>query len=90
MLPRNGSTSNDAKSEVHLHLETKKALGAMKEENKDLLYKLTAEERERKSPQVGLKTIEAQAEDQSKLLYQIEIELATSKQLALDLKAKLQ
>ena len=62
----------------------------MKEENKDLLSKLTAEERERKSPQVGLKTIEAQAEDQSKLLYQIEIELATSKQLALDLKAKLQ
>ena len=32
----------------------------------------------------------AQAEDQCKLLYQIEIELATSKQLALDLKAELQ
>ena len=40
---------NDAKIEVHFCLELEKALGAMKEENKDLLSKLTAEERERKS-----------------------------------------
>ena len=38
----------------------------------------------------GLKNAETQAEDQRKLLYQTEIELATSKQLALDLKAELQ
>ena len=37
-----------------------------------------------------MKTVEAQAEDQHKLLYQTKIELATSKQLAQDLKAKLQ
>ena len=37
-----------------------------------------------------MKTAEAQAEDQRKLLYQTKIELATSKQLVLDLKAKLQ
>ena len=37
-----------------------------------------------------MKTVEAQAEDQRKLLYQTEIELATSKQLVLDLKAELQ
>ena len=62
----------------------------MKKENKDLFSKLIVEERERKSTQVGLKTAEAQAEDQRKLLYQTKIELATSKQLVLDLKAKLQ
>ena len=62
----------------------------MKEENKDLLSKLTAEERERKSTQAGLKIAKAQAEDQCKLLYQTEIELATSRQLMLDLRAKLQ
>ena len=39
---------NDAKTEVHFCLEMEKALGAIKEENKDLLSKLIAEERERK------------------------------------------
>ena len=81
---------NDANSEVNLRLETVKALRALKEENKDLLSKLITEERERKSAQAGLKTAEAQAEDQCKLFYQTGIELATSKQLALDLKAELQ
>lgn len=38
----------------------------------------------------SLKNVETQAEDQRKLLYQTEIELATSKQLALDLKMELQ
>ena len=40
---------NEAKSEVNLCLKTEKALRAMKEENKDLLSKLIAKERERKS-----------------------------------------
>ena len=38
----------------------------------------------------GLKNAETQTEDQHKLLYQTEIELATSRQLTLDLKAELQ
>ena len=71
-------------------LRRKKGLRVVKEENKDLLSKLVTNERERKSAQIGLKTAEAQAEDQRKLLYQTEIELATLKQLALDLKAELQ
>ena len=62
----------------------------MKEENKDLLSKLAAEERERKSAQAGLKNVEAQAEDQHKFIYQTEIELATLRQLVLDLRAELQ
>ena len=40
---------NEVKFEVNLCLETEKALRAMKEENKDLLSKLIAKERERKS-----------------------------------------
>ena len=49
-----------------------------------------AEERDRKSAEAGLRSAEAQAEDQRKLLYQTELELATSRQLMLDLKAQLQ
>ena len=81
---------NDIKNEVHLRLETEKALRAAREENKSLLSKLAVEERERKFAQAGLKNAEAQAEDQRKLLYQTEIELATVKQFALGLKADLQ
>ena len=48
---RNGLTRlvMKLKSEVNLCLEMEKALRAMKEENKDLLSKLIAKERERKS-----------------------------------------
>ena len=46
---------NDVKIEVHVRLENKKALGAAKEEKKELLSKLTAEEREIRSADTGLK-----------------------------------
>ena len=39
---------NDVKNEVFLRLEAEKALGAAKEENKELLSKPTVEEREKK------------------------------------------
>ena len=80
---------NDVKNEVHLRLETKKALGAAKEENKELLSKLTAEERERISVKAGLKNAQTQAEDQHKLLYQTKIELVISRLLVLELRADL-
>ena len=38
----------------------------------------------------GLKTAEVQVEDQRKLIYTTEIELAIQKQLVMDLKAELQ
>ena len=60
---------NDVKNEVHLRLETKKVLGAAKEENKELLSKLIAKDRERRSAEAGLKNAQTQAEDQRKLLY---------------------
>ena len=81
---------NDARHETNLCLDAEKALGAAKEENKDLATKLTASKRDRNSTLADLKNVKTQAEDQRKLLYQTEIEVATSKQLALDLKAELQ
>ena len=51
---------NDAKNEVHLHLKIEKALGAVKKENKELLSKLTVEERERRSVEAGLKKAQIQ------------------------------
>ena len=85
---------NDVKNKAYLHFEVEKALRARKEENTELLSKLAAEkrerERERKSAQAGQRNAETQAEDQHKLLYQTELELATSSQLTLDLKAELQ
>ena len=80
---------NNVKNMVYLRLETEKALGAAKEENKELLSKLIVEERERRSVEAGLKNAQTQAEDQRKLLYQTEIELATSRQLMMDLKVDL-
>ena len=48
---------NDVRNEVYFRLETKKALGA------------TKEERERSSAEAGLKNAQTQSEDQRKLLY---------------------
>lgn len=52
--------------------------------------KLTIAERERLSAEAGLKNAKVYAEDKRKLLYTTEIELATQKQLVLDLKAEMQ
>ena len=46
---------NDARHETNLRFDAEKALGAAKEENKDLATKLTALERDRNSALVGLK-----------------------------------
>ena len=42
------------------------------------------------SAEAGLKTVERQAEDQRKKLHLIEIDLATQRQLVVDLKVELQ
>ena len=52
--------------------------------------KLTVAEKERSSALAGLKNVEAQVEDQRKLLYMTELKLATQKQQVMDLKAELQ
>ena len=50
---------NATRHEINLRHNAKKALGAAKQENKELFSKLNAKERERKSPEAGLKTAEA-------------------------------
>ena len=81
---------NNVKNKVQLRLETEKALRVAKEENKELLSKLTAKERERRNVEARLKNAQTQTEDQRNLLYQIEIELSISRQLMLELKVNLQ
>ena len=54
---------NNARHEANLRLDAEKALGATKEENKDLATKLTASERDRNSTVAGLKNAKTQAED---------------------------
>ena len=81
---------NKARVEANLCTETNKALGAMKQENQELATKLTFEERAQRSAEAGLKNVQVQAKDQRKKLYLTEIELATQKQLVLDLKTDLE
>lgn len=61
----------------------------MKEEKTQLVEKLKTLEHECLSAVAGLKTTEAQAKDQSKLLYTTELNLATKKAIVLSLKAEL-
>ena len=81
---------NKARVEANLCTETNKALGAIKQENQELATKLTFEERAQRSAEAGLKNVQNQAKDQRKKLYLTEIELATQKQLVLDLKVDLE
>ena len=56
----------------------------------ELANKLITAERARLSAEAGLKSVNSQAEDQHKQLHMTEIELATQRQLVLDLKVELQ
>ena len=62
----------------------------LNKKNKELVDKLNVVDRAHLSAKAGLKNAEIQAKDQCKQLHMIEIELATQRQLVLDLKAELQ
>ena len=62
----------------------------MKEEKAQLAEKLKTSEHECLSTLAGLKTVEKQVEDQRKLLYTTELNLATEKAMVLSLKAELE
>ena len=85
---RNARDEVDA--EAHSRANAKKMLGALKEKDKNLANKLKESDKECQSALAGLKNAEAQAENQRKLLYTTELNLATKKQKVLDFKAKLQ
>ena len=85
---RNAHNKFDAEAQSQCKVE--KALGIANHEKMLLAEKFKAAESACQSTKVGLKTAEAQAEDQRKQLYTTQINLATEKAVVLDLKAELQ
>ena len=77
-------------AEVQSWTEVEKLVGSLKHENSELAEKFKKEEKERRSAEAGLKSAEAQAEDQRQKLYVTETSLATEKKTVLDLRATLQ
>ena len=65
-------------------------MGVVKQEQLELSEKLKLADQARSSAEAGLKTAERQAEEQCQKLHSIEIDLATQKQMVVDLQAKLQ
>ena len=84
------SAHNKFDAESQSQREVEKALGTTNHEKMQLAEKLKAVESAHQSAEAGLKTAEAQAEDQHKQLYTTQINLATKKAMILDLKAELQ
>ena len=72
---RNARDEVDA--EAHSRVNVERALRALREEHAELTKKLREVESARISAEASLKTAEAQAKDQCKKLYTIELELAT-------------
>ena len=81
---------NEARVESNLHAEIDRALGVAKKKNQELTTQLIAKEQACRSVEASLENAQDQTEDQHKKLYYTEIELATQKQLVLELKADLQ
>ena len=80
---------NQVKAEAYSRVKVEKSL-ALKQEKVELSDKLVEAKRARLSAEVGLKIAKRQAEDQRQQLHITEIDLATQKQLVMDLKAELQ
>jgi len=76
--------------EVQYRLTAEKAVGVLKQEKNSLADKVKEAIQARDSAVAGLKTMEKQAEDMRQKLHVTEINLATEKQVVLDLKAQLQ
>ena len=70
--------------------KVEKALGIANHEKMQLAEKFKVVESAHQSVEAGLKTVEAQAENQCKQLYTTQLNLATEKVAVLDLKAELQ
>ena len=84
------NSHDQIKAETHSCLEVEKTLEALKEEHAQLSKKLKDSDKAQLSAEAGLKTMERQMEDQHQKLHITEINLATKKQIVLNLKAELQ
>lgn len=80
---------NDARAVDNLCVEVSKSLATAKSRNKDLALELATTDRDQKSAETGLKTTEAQAEEQLKKLHYAEIEQAMAIQQVANLKERL-
>ena len=83
------SATTNLNAEIQNQYDIENALGKANHEKTQLAEKLKVAENGRKSAEVGLKTAEAQAEDQRKKLYTTQLNLATEKEAVLDLQSKL-
>ena len=81
---------NEANTEPLSRAYVEKSLEALKQEQAELSEKLKEANKARLSAEVDLKTVERQAEDQRQKLHLTKIDLATQRQLVIELKAGLQ
>ena len=81
---------NKFEAESNFWREVEKVLGSVKEEKTQLAKKLKTFEHECLSAVAGLKTAKAQAEDQHKLLFTTELNLAREKATVSSLKVELE
>ena len=84
---RNANNKLDVETQNQHNVE--KALNVANHEKTQLAEKFKAVESARKSAEAGLKNAETQVEDQRKVLYTTQLNLATKQATVLDLKAKL-
>lgn len=71
---------NEARLVDNLRVKTSKSLIAAESRNKELALKLATTDRDQRSVKAGLRTAEAQVEEQGQNIHYTEIELATAKQ----------
>ena len=81
---------NEANAEALSRADVEKSLEAFKQEKLELFEKLKEADKARLSTEAGLKNVERQAEDQRQKLHLTKIDLATQRQLFIDLKVELQ
>ena len=81
--------NNRAEAEALTLVEVKKSLGDVKQEQLELSEKLKSVDKAHSSAEAGLKMAERQVEEQRQKLHSTEIDLATQKQMAIDLQAEL-
>ena len=79
-----------AEAEALTRADVEKSLGALKQEQIEMSEQLKAADQAHLSAEADLKTVERQAENQCQKLHLTEIDLATQRQLVVDLKVELQ
>ena len=80
---------NRVEAEALTRAEVEKSLGAVKQEQLELSKKLKLADQARSNAEAGLKTAKRQAEEQRHKLYSTEIDLASQKQMVIDLQDEL-